>query len=344
VWFGDLIMRRTVHHFGPDPACIGGMETVIRLLAEHPAGGEAAVIHPTWRPNSRFASIPLAARATLGLLGVTRRDVVHVHLAKGGSFLREGVIVILARWLHKTTAVTIHGSTFLTFAAQHRLLVATVLRHAHLITCLDGDVLELSRRAAPNARVELVPNPVCMDADSPSADSTEEIVLFAGEIGLRKGSDVLCRAWPHVAADRPHARCIMVGPVKDFTVPEFERLEVREPADPAGITELLRVARVVALPSQAEGMPMILTEAMASGRPFVSTPVGGIPELARESGVLVPVGDDAALAERLIDFLSDPQLALRLGEQGRRICRETRSVEIVSEQLSRLYTAARPGG
>lgn len=330
---------RTIHHFGPDPACVGGMETVIRLLAEHPAGGDRAMIHPTWRPNSRFASAPLAAGAALGLFRVARQDVVHVHLAKSGSFLREGAIVILARWLGRTTVVTIHGSSFLAFAAQHRHLVASVLRHAHLITCLDDDVLSLSRQLAPNARAELVPNPVCMDGASRRADETDEIVLFAGEIGLRKGADVLCRAWPLVATARPQARCVMVGPLRDFSVPELERLEVRAPVDPEGVTDLLRAARVVALPSRAEGMPMILTEGMASGRPFVSTPVGGVPELARYGGVLVPVADDVGLAERLIDFLSDPQLALRVGEQGRQLCRETRSVEIVAQRFSDLYTA-----
>jgi glycosyltransferase involved in cell wall biosynthesis len=58
---------------------------------------------------------------------------------------------------------------------------------------------------------------------------------------------------------------------------------------------------------------MVLTEAMSGGRPFVSTPVGGIPELARGNGILVPADDDVGLAKCLIDLLADPQLARTLG-------------------------------
>ncbi len=65
---------------------------------------------------------------------------------------------------------------------------------------------------------------------------------------------------------------------------------------------------------------MVLTEAMSLGRPFVSTPVGGIPELADEGGMLVAVDDEIGLADRLTDLLADPQLARRIGERGRRFC------------------------
>lgn len=332
--------QQTIHHFGPDPAYVGGMGSVIRVLTEHSGGRATTVIHPTWRPTAKFASGPLAMKAALSLLRVKKIDVVHVHLAKRGSFLREGAIVILARMLGKATVVTIHGSSFLSFARRHQWLVAGVLRRAHVITCLDEDVLTLVRLFAPRARVELVPNPVRMDLDSPRANETEEVVLFAGEIGLRKGVDVLCRAWPLIAVSRPKARCIMVGPVKDFAVPPMERLEVLEPVDSSGMKDLLRLARVIALPSRAEGMPMVLTEGMGSGRPFVSTPVGGVPELAREGGVLVKVDDDVELANCLINFLADPQLAARLGDQGRRFCLATRSVEVVDNQLRVLYSVA----
>jgi glycosyltransferase involved in cell wall biosynthesis len=333
----DPVNEPTVHHFGPDPAYVGGMGSVIKVLTEHPVDGYAAVLHPTWRPSSKLASAPLAARAATHLLRMRKADIAHVHLAKQGSFVREGAIVVLARIRGRTTVATIHGSTFLSFAKRHPRLVSSVLRRAHIITCLDQDVLRLVRQMAPRARVELVPNPVPMDEGAPRADETDEIVVFAGEIGLRKGADVLCRAWPVVATSRPRARCIMVGPVNDFLAPRIERLEVRRSVDSAGMRDLLRLARVVALPSRAEGMPMVLTEAMSSGRPFVSTPVGGIPDLAHEGGVLVPVEDDIGLAKCLIDFLADPQYARRLGEQGRQFCMATRSIEVVDAQLRELY-------
>jgi glycosyltransferase involved in cell wall biosynthesis len=132
----------------------------------------------------------------------------------------------------------------------------------------------------------------------------------------------------------------MVGPVGDFTPPDTERLEVRAPVGPIEMKEILRRARVVALPSRAEGMPMVLTEAMSLSRPFVSTPVGGIPELTGAGGMLVPVGDELALADRLTELLADPELARKIGERGRRFCLETRSIEVIDARLRKLYAAA----
>ena len=332
--------RLTVHHFGPDPAYVGGMGSVIRVLTDNQVGGDVVVCHPTRRPDSRFGSIPLALRVALSIPGLRRSDVVHVHLAEDGAFIREGGLVVLARLLRKVTVVTVHGSGFLPFARRHASLTSGVLRRADLITCLDGEVLSLLRDIAPKVRTELVPNPIQMDDDSGGADETEEIVLFAGVIGLRKGADVLCRAWRRVADSRPQARCIMVGPVEEFTVPETERLEVRSPVDARAMRKLMRSARVIALPSRAEGMPMVLTEAMSAGRPFVTTPVGGIPELAREGGILVPVEDDVDLAKHLIDFLANPQFARMLGERGRKFCAATRSVEVIDVQMRELYAAS----
>jgi glycosyltransferase involved in cell wall biosynthesis len=333
----------SVHHFGPDPAYVGGMGSVVRVLTDHRVGADVVVSHPTWRPKSRFASVPLALVAAFQIFRMRQSEIAHVHLAEKGSFIREGGLAILARLCGQITVVTIHGSNFLPFARRRRWLVARVLRRAHLITCLDQDVLAFIRDCAPNVHAELLPNPVPIDKAAFGADTTDEIVLFAGEIGLRKGADVLSEAWRLVAESRPNARCIMVGPVKDYAIAQADRLEVRPPVQAAAMRDLLRSARVVALPSRAEGMPMVLTEAMSSGRPFVSTPVGGIPSLAQAGGVLVPVEDHVGLARALIEFLAEPEAARRQGEQGQEYCSQTRSVEVVGERLRGLYLNASSG-
>jgi glycosyltransferase involved in cell wall biosynthesis len=165
------------------------------------------------------------------------------------------------------------------------------------------------------------------------------VVLFAGEVGLRKGTDVLYRAWQLIAQQRPSARCLIVGPQGNFTPPGTERLEVRPSVGPVEMKRLMQSARVIALPARAEGMPMVLAEAMSLARPFVSTPVGGIPKMA-EGGILVPVDDAISLVDQLTRLLSDPALARELGERGRAFCLQTRSVEVIDARLRELYTAA----
>jgi glycosyltransferase involved in cell wall biosynthesis len=329
-----------VHHFGPDPATVGGMATVIRLSTEHGIGGDVVDSHPTWRPQSPLGTTRLVAASAKALLRMPAGEVAHMHLSERGSFLREGSLLALAHKRGLVTVATLHGASFMPFARKRPRLVSTVLRRADLVTCMDQEILDFVRLSAPHVHSEIVPNPVFVDESFSPADETDELVVFAGEIGLRKGADVLCRAWELVAQRRPGARCLMVGPATDFKPPSAERLEVRPPVDPIEMREILRRARVVALPARAEGMPMVLAETMSLGRPFVSTPVGGIPELAGGGGMLVPVGDELALADRLTELLADPGLARRIGERGRRFCLQTRSVEVIDARLRELYTAA----
>lgn len=330
-----------IHHFGPDPSHVGGMGSVIRVLVEHHVGGDSVEMHPTWVPRSTHTTARLTLKATASMVRMRPREVAHVHLSERGSFVREGALVALARRRKLVPVVTIHGAAFLPFAESHPRLTSAVLRQARLVTCLDQEVLEAVGRAAPRVRADILPNPIMMDYSAPTADRTDEIVVFAGEIGLRKGADILYEAWELVAKNRPEARCLMVGPGGDFNGPAVERLETQGPVDTHEMREILRAARVVVLPSRAEGMPMILTEAMAGGRPFVSTPVGGIPDLAREgAGVLVDVGDHVGLAQALTNLLADRELARSMGERGQAFCSETRSAEIIDARLRDLYAAA----
>ncbi len=327
------------HHFGPDPSSYGGIATVIGMLAEHRIGADAVDAHPTWRPQSRLPPRLVVASAQ-ALLRIPAGQIAHVHLSERGSFLREGALVALARRRGLRTVVTIHGAEFVPFAHRHPRLVSAVLGRAHLVTCLEQVALDVVRSRAPGVQSVLMPNPVLVEESFSPADQTEELVVFAGEVSRRKGADVLHRAWQTVARRRPRARCLMVGPVTDFAPPRAPRLELRPPVAPIEMKEILRRARVVALPARAEAMPMILTEAMSVGRPFVSTPVGGIPTLAGAGGMLVAVEDENGLADRLTELLADPSLARTVGERGRRFCMATRSVEVIDAHLRELYASA----
>lgn len=84
---------------------------------------------------------------------------------------------------------------------------------------------------------------------------------------------------------------------------------------------------VVALTSRNEGSPVALIEAMASGRPVVSTRVGGVGELVGDAGLLADMDDARALANGVGQVLDDPAMAARLGARGRQrvvpaFCRE----------------------
>ncbi len=163
------------------------------------------------------------------------------------------------------------------------------------------------------------------------------MVLFAGTVGRRKGVDRLVAAWKLLLAEGIEGRCRIIGPIDDYVPPATERLTVEGPIPPDRVRALLRSVRVVALPSFAEGMPMILTEALAGARPFVATPVGGTAQIAPDPGMLVPVDDVPALADAIGRYLRDPELAQRDGLRGQQHIAATRSPRVIDAELRRIY-------
>jgi glycosyltransferase involved in cell wall biosynthesis len=111
----------------------------------------------------------------------------------------------------------------------------------------------------------------------------------------------------------------------------------------AQVRDEILASRALVLPSLAEGLPVVLMEAMALRRPVLTTYVAGIPELVRpgENGWLVPSGDVEALAAALKDLLSQPPDALRaMGEAARRRVLERHSIDTEAGKLAALFSGA----
>jgi exopolysaccharide biosynthesis WecB/TagA/CpsF family protein len=326
----------TVHHFGPYTGEVGGIASVIQTLADESIGADVAHVHPTWSATSRLRTLRWTIKAGFAITRLPRTALVHFHISEGGSFIREGGLVILSRLRRLPIVVTIHGADFDASASAHPRLIHHVLRAAGAITCLDRRQVPRLQDLASKPRVSYIPNPVAIRTDGPDVGTTEPVVLFAGEVGTRKGADVLSAAWPAVRSAVPGAKCLLIGPATSLELAPQDGLEVRPAVSSAEIADLILRSRCVVLPSRAEALPMVLLEAMASARPFVSTPVGGIPSLS-DGGLLVPVGDPGALADALITLLSDPEAARKLGQAGQSYCDTAQSIRVVDARLRDLY-------
>ncbi|OBI14374.1 glycosyl transferase family 1 [Mycobacterium sp. E2462] len=326
-----------VIHVGPDMYSFGGTQSVIRVLRDHTIGADDVRVLSTWNGRRHGKSLLLTARAGAALARAPRSAVTHFHISNGGAWLREGPLLRLARARGFRVVVTIHGSDFPEFARARPEFVGSTLRRADHVIVLSEEARTAVEAVAPGVATSVVANPIAIDADAPGAASTPPVVLFAGTIGRRKGVDKLVEAWRLLLAEGIEGHCRIVGVLDDYVPPQVERLTVEGPVHPDDIRDLLRTVRVVTLPSFAEGMPMILTEALAGARPFVATPVGGTAEIACDPAMLVPVGDVPALAAAIGRYLRDPQLAERDGLRGQAHIAATRSPEVIGAQLRRIY-------
>lgn len=326
-------------HIGPHPLTVGGTQSVIRTIGEWGIGASNVAISPTWAGSNHVANVDLMRRTAGVILRARRGTVAHFHLSNGGAYFREGPLIAFARARGLRVVVTIHGFDFPEFAAEHRQLVWAVLAGAHGVLCLSDETLAAVQGLGIGAHARKLNNPIAIDFDAPPAGQTEPVVLFAGAIGKRKGVDVLQDAWRLLLDRGIEGRCRIVGPIEDYEPQPMERLSIEGAVDPRQIRPLIRDARVVTLPSRAEGMPMILTEALAAGRPFVSTPVGGTAALAPCEGMIVPVEDPGSLADAIERFLADPAVAADVGGRCLEFCRQTRGPEVISAELQEFYSA-----
>jgi len=105
------------------------------------------------------------------------------------------------------------------------------------------------------------------------------------------------------------------------------------------IPAILSNLNVSVLCSTNEGFSNVILESMASGKPVVATKVGGSPEMVKEdiTGHLVPSANSSALADAIINVLNDPNRAVAMGIEGRKLAQERFSVYAMVKQYERLY-------
>jgi glycosyltransferase involved in cell wall biosynthesis len=108
------------------------------------------------------------------------------------------------------------------------------------------------------------------------------------------------------------------------------------------VPRLLSRASMFVLPSLSEGIPLTVLEAMARGLPVVATRVGGVPEVVvhGQTGLLVPSGDPAALAQAILTLRHDPSRRVAMGQNGRKTVEELFNIRRMVSDYETLYEEA----
>ena len=235
------------------------------------------------------------------------------------------------------------------FVFERAALILTNGSHtAHRVREAHPDVSEKVRTAmfAVDTNVFRPATPDDMQPDS------APYLLLTGRINdPRKNVGMLFRAFARVCERRPDFRLILTGDQPWETVRAMAR-EVGVAAQVEFVgrqtkSELVRLyqgAELFVLSSNQEGLGISVLEAMACGTPVVATRCGG-PEsvlVDGETGFMVPLNDDAAMAERLIQLLSDPPLMVKMRENCVRVARETFSRPIVEKILLQAFRDVYP--
>jgi starch synthase len=175
-----------------------------------------------------------------------------------------------------------------------------------------------------------------------------ETFLFVGKQFVHKGGPALLAAFEVLRARHPAAQLWMVGGQQPPRGPPGVRLLGRLPVEE--VARLYPRASAFVLPTLREAFGLAFLEAMSFGLPCIGTSIEAIPEIVidGETGLLVPPGDPAALAQAMIAFAGDPLRARAMGEAGRRRVRERfgwdRAVQAMLQVIERRPVARPPNG
>lgn len=174
------------------------------------------------------------------------------------------------------------------------------------------------------------------------------VVLLAARMLWDKGVGEFVEAAKILQQQSISARFVLVGAPDKENPESINQSQLLEWQD-AGIIEwwgqhedmpqVFAQAHIVCLPSYREGLPKVLIEAAACGRPIVATDVPGCREIVRhnENGLLIPAKDPQALAVALNRLLNNAELRESMGKRGRAMVEAEFSTEYVVEQTLQLY-------
>jgi glycosyltransferase involved in cell wall biosynthesis len=354
---GDTVVNEVIVMVGPSMKSKGGIASVACTY-------EAAGLFSNWPvlylnshvEGSKVQKL-LAALSALKtfviLLLFGRVKVLHIHVARGTSFWRKSLFILLAYAARCPVFIHLHSGGFPEFYWRkcgliQKRLVRFVLDHADCLIVLSSQWWALLDGITKNKRIVKIPNFIIDDQNEPPACKREtNSVLFLGRLSEEKGFFDLLQAAAIVAQHIPGFRlyCGGEGDVNAVML-RVSELGIADNVELLGWVEeaqrhglLCRVAAFV-LPSYVEGLPMAVIEAMSKGTPVVASNVGGVPDVIEDGkdGLLVRAGDVAGIAQALITLLEDSTARVRLGAAGRQKVARQFSASCVLPVLERLYS------
>ena len=291
-------------------------------------------------------------------------DVVHVHLPFAAN-----ILVNINRRLREKMVYTAHiGEEKKRFALNSSAPLVlklfspdlSLMKRIKKSVVLNEPLKEkLINKGVEEEKLEVIPNGIDVDGFNLSKEEVEKVkskygiaddkvvVMFSGSITPRKGVIHLVKAVEMIDdgrifllivgnpnVDREYAKMVMDYVKKKNINAKFTGFVPYE-----DLKALYSACDIFVLPSFEEGFGLVLTEALASGKPLIGSNVGGIPMQIKEgwNGFLVEPGDYKQLAEKITYLLENEEERKRMGRNSRRLAEEEFDWSKIAEKYLKIY-------
>lgn len=251
-----------------------------------------------------------------------RPDVILSFLGKNNL-----MAILTSAFLPVKTAVSVRGEPTMEYEGKKlQMLTKWLFRYA------DGVVLQTSQARdffpkAVKKKAVILPNPLNpLFLRERYSGEKENVIAAAGRLDENKNHAMLIRAFSLIEKEFPEMKLVIYGEgeSREKLLKLIGEKQLQEkvslPGSVSDVAAHIENVRIFTLTSNTEGMPNSVIEAMCLGLPVIATdcPCGGTAELIEDgkNGILVPVGDEKALAEAMKKILLNPELEKRLGEEA----------------------------
>ena len=288
-----------------------------------------------------------------------RPELVHMHTSFGPSFYRSVLFINKAASAGIPIVNHIHGADFDEFyrnaSENKKKKIRKIYGKCDEIVTLSDEWKDMIAETTDADKIHVICNysmPQAKEEIEHIAEKryNDHQVLFLGEIGKRKGAYDLPDIITAVCEKDPNVEFVIAG--EGSAKEDVQRLiqksyidNVRFPGWVRGAEKkkLLMESSVYFLPSYQEGMPMSILDAMGYGLPVVSTDIGGIPQIVRnsddgENGILCRPGDKDAMADALLSYLTDEKLQHAAGVKSLEIVKNEYSLEKHIDKIEDVYS------
>jgi glycosyltransferase involved in cell wall biosynthesis len=294
----------------------------------------------------------------LGISGFVRciERTVSARLAGceviDASFTAAGMAVVKARRSKQAIVYTGHGTDIhlLDRSRLYRWYFKRLLSRYDAVTVVSTALAGKLEEHGCNADPVVIPNGVGEETFRfASAWRDTPAVVFASRFIELKRPRLLLEAWARVVGDIPEAKLILFGdgPALSETRTMAGKLKLGSVIDfrgevpPEQVWKEMGRGWLTVLPSLREGFPPVLLESLAAGTPFLSSPVGAAPEIAKRTGggrMLPEPLTAARLSKMIVSALWDRAGLLQMGKAGREKTRELYLWENIARQRAALYS------
>ncbi len=347
--------ERTFYVFPPSVGTIA--KAHLRRLVRHPklVARGLRLARETARPGFRGGLYQLAYFVEAGVVAdeIERRDIDHVHAHFGD--VATSVAMLAAELSGRPFSFTLHGpGVFFDANLWH---LGTKIEKSRFVACISwfarsqAQLLSSQEAADKLHIIHCGVDPERYDGDlADQRDDGVTRLAFVARLDHVKGLTVLLDALSAARAGGANIELTVVGdgPSRATFESHADKVGVTGAVRFAGycnqqeVADILAASDVFVLPSFAEGVPVSLMEASASGLPVIATQVGGVSELVidGETGFIVPPGDVDALQNRIAALGADAGLRHRMGQAGQRRVADDFCSSVEGSRLAGLFKAS----